>query len=127
MWESVYFSTFLRFARPRMGAGARIWQRGEGCGGCTECDAAIAQIEADGDAAERRAAEAPRALVFEREGRDAAVTRLWAATDRLEIVEPMCAAVRPCCWTERADPTPRVRRPVGRLRAGEVPPAAPHP
>lgn len=77
-----------------MGAGAGTCQRGAGCAGCAERDAAIARIEADRDAAERRAAEALCAVAFEREGREDAESRLQAATDRIEFVEPMYATVR---------------------------------
>ena len=54
----------------------------------------MAQIRAERDAAVRRAAETSCALVFEREERENAEASPRAATDRLEFVEPMHAAVR---------------------------------
>ena len=75
-------------------AGAETCRCGAECAGCAGRAAAMAQLEAERDAAVRRAAETSCALVFEREERENAEASLLTATDRLEFVGPMYAVVR---------------------------------
>ena len=67
---------------------------GCGCAGCAGRDAAFAELEADRDAAVRRAEAAEHGFAAERRTREEAEARLQAAIDRNEFVEPMYGTLR---------------------------------
>lgn len=77
-----------------MASGTVVCGCGCGCAGCACRDAAAAKLEADRDAAERRATEAELGWAAERRKGEDAEARCQAAIDRLEFTEPMYGTVR---------------------------------